>query len=1008
MGKCASLLGYWWAAAALAATASAASAAPADPAAAVPPFALFVSPSGSDATGDGSASAPFASIARAQAAVRAATANASLPLSADAVVNVAAGTYVWPQPLRFGAADSGTGGFSVRYVGAGLPAVFVGAPVTGWQRVAPGSPVFVATVSALAPPPPPPPSPPPPKGCGLVEPGYSYDGNDIVEVLVPTDDVGACCAACANQTGCTAWSLCVDIVCGSPGKPINCYLKSSASGRRYFGPLRTSGLLPAPPAPPAPWRFFTLTEGARAATIARLPNRGSGYLDSLGILNSDSSLSWPAGSPFVPASFSVENAHVFCNLGADWFTELRPVTSVNFSARELRFAGSQNAVAGCNGKAYLQGPKELIDEPGEWALEPAAGLLFYWPWDEASLSPGSATPVVAATDAEAVDFRGDSRAAPVHDVALEGIELRGSGFTPDGSYLIFGPGRQNDTPAPTNSGMVRVENAARIALRGLRLLHAGLSAVFITGAAENVTVQGCWIEGAGFCGVATNGPYPGDAPYTSAEDSYANFGHVVSDSLIFDVGKRVGHAAGVWLFQSGDVAVTNNFIKEVPRNGVGIYGIRFGAGAGFGSGVLPAELFGKQLDFFSALDVLTTRRNLVAYNVVQNAVRDTCDSGAFETWGVGVNNTFHTNALSDMDSGGVDGSWMNFMFSDDASHFENFSSNLLFNVRGKGSEESTMQKSIYDVFENNVVAYSVLGHAANLQPYIEPAGMMTISRNIFAFLAPADGDGGSLTIDVNAYTAGDVLHSCSLLPGSNGAYNFSNTTVPRGSDPVILELDFNLYWDASHNASDLQPTNPAWDAHSVSADPQFKGAATPAWLRTHLDLDLQPGSPAFALPGFRRIEVERIGLGAAFPFDLATWARRGVGGERIQAETYDRQVGLWREGSYAISPGASNWAFEAGAWASYLRAEAAAGATVLQLRVTPLDAARKVALAVGAPGNVVATFDAAAAGAPADVMATYNVSVSPPLQVAPGQALFLLPDGGCVIDWFALGGKPRT
>jgi hypothetical protein len=989
---------------AAAATATAATAAAAA-AAAAPAIALFVSTAGSDADGDGSRAAPFASIARAQAAVRAATANASLPLAQDAVVTVEAGVYVSPAALRFGAADSGSGGFAVRYegAGAGAPAptvLYVGVQVTGWTRSAPGSPVWVANVTAQAPPAPP--APPAPKGCGLVEPGYSYDGNDITQVLVPTDDVGACCAACANTTGCAAWSLCVDIVCGTPEKPINCYLKTSAAGRRYFGPQRTSGLLPGRVAAATPWKFFTLTEGDRAATIARLPNRGSGYLTSLGISNSDNSISWPAGSSYVPANFSVENAHVFCNLGADWFTETRKVTAVDFSERTLSFAGRQNGVASCKDKAYLQGPKEFIDEPGEWALEPAAGLLYYWPYDESSLLPGSATPVVAASSPEAVDFRGDSREAPVHDVVLSGLELRGSDFTPDGQYLVFPPGRPNDTPAPTNTGMVRLENAVNIALVGLKLLHAGLSAVFVNGAASNVTVSGCWIEGAGFCGVATNGPYPGDGPYTSAEDAYANFGHEISDSLIYDVGKRVGHAAGVWLFQSGDVLVRNNRIKEVPRNGVGLYGIRFGAGAGLGGGVLPGEAFGKQLDFFSSLDLLTTRRNTIAYNLVENAVRDTCDSGAFETWGVGVNNTFHTNALSDMDSGGVDGSWMNFMFSDDASHWENFSSNILYNVRGKGSEESTMQKSIYDVFENNVIAFSVLGHAANLQPYIEPAGMMTIRRNVFAFLSPADGDGASLTIDVNGYTAADVLHSCSLLPGSNGAYGFTNETVPRGSDPVILELDYNLYHNASHNASDLAPSNPDWDAHSVSADPQFVGQATPAWLRTHLDLALEPSSPAFALPGFKRIETERIGLGAAFAFDLSTWARRGARGAKIQAETYDRQVGLWREGSYAISPGASSWPFDAGAWASYLRAEAASGATVFQLRIDPRDAARTVALAVGSPSAVVATFTAAAAGAPAGVVGTYNTSLPAPLVVPAGAALFLLPDGECVIDWFAL------
>ena len=93
--------------------------------------------------------------------------------------------------------------------------------------------------------------------------------------------------------------------------------------------------------------------GVEPPTLRFRTSGGSGYLTSLGISNSDNSISWPAGSSYVPANFSVENAHVFCNLGADWFTETRKVTAVDFSERTLSFAGRQNGVASCKDKAYL-------------------------------------------------------------------------------------------------------------------------------------------------------------------------------------------------------------------------------------------------------------------------------------------------------------------------------------------------------------------------------------------------------------------------------------------------------------------------------------------------------------------------------------------------------------------------------------------------------------------------------------------------------------------------------
>jgi hypothetical protein len=124
------------------------------------------------------------------------------------------------------------------------------------------------------------------------------------------------------------------------------------------------------------------------------------------------------------------------------------------------------------------------------------------------------------------------------------------------------------------------------------------------------------------------------------------------------------------------------------------------------------------------------------------------------------------------------------------------------------------------------------------------------------------------------------------------------------------------------------------------------------------------------------------------------------------------QMGLWHEGSYAISPGADSWAFAPGAWALYSRVDVAA-ATTWQLRITPLSASRNVTLSLGSPsaaagGTVLATFCAACSGAPAEVMGTYAVNLAgsdgddpSPLTVKGGQ-LFLVPDGECIIDWFRL------
>ncbi|WP_334185997.1 right-handed parallel beta-helix repeat-containing protein [Novosphingobium sp.] len=94
------------------------------------PVVLYVSSSGSD-EGDGSAASPFASLTRAQQAVR------TLNRDHDVTVSLAAGVYRLEAPLRFTARDGGQNGYTVRWEGApGMDTMLSGGtPVTGWGLV---------------------------------------------------------------------------------------------------------------------------------------------------------------------------------------------------------------------------------------------------------------------------------------------------------------------------------------------------------------------------------------------------------------------------------------------------------------------------------------------------------------------------------------------------------------------------------------------------------------------------------------------------------------------------------------------------------------------------------------------------------------------------------------------------------------------------------------------------------------------------------------------------------
>ena len=193
-----------------------------------------------------------------------------------------------------------------------------------------------------------------------------------------------------------------------------------------------------------------------------------------------------------------------------------------------------------------------------------------------------------------IDFRGESWAPNnlVRAVDVSGLVLSGSDF--DANFTLFE--RTNDTPLQYREGMVRFENSSDCSLQDCALLDAGHSAIWLQGYAQNHIIKGNRIERPGFCGLFFQGIYPGDTwaisngfgrakngtvvhpgPIRSAAEADVNKGHIVSDNLIYDYGRRVGHGSGMWWFQAGTMVASHNHIQEGPRDAFGVYGVRFGS-----------------------------------------------------------------------------------------------------------------------------------------------------------------------------------------------------------------------------------------------------------------------------------------------------------------------------------------------------------------------------------------------------------------------------------------------
>jgi hypothetical protein len=619
-------------------------------------------------------------------------------------------------------------------------------------------------------------------------------------------------------------------------------------------------------------RFFNLIVDGHPATMAQTPNAGSGFGGGAS----------PAGNgalvlPEAWRRYDYADAQVFAFIGGNWFSEMRTAKAASPDARGvLPIDGGSGQFGGMNGRFFVRGVLEFLDEPGEWCLKHKDGFVYYW--------PKSGTPadhvIVRPTCQRLFEISG------AREVTLESLSLIGSDFCE--RWYLFGPGQDGSTPAPLQQGLVFGEDVERLTVRNCRILAAGHSGVWLNHRAQNCVIENCLIQGAGFAGVYANGFMPGEGPFSSAAESYVNKGHRIENNFIFECGKFVGGGCGIQFYQAGDSLITRNEIANMPRYGVSFKGIRWGC--------IPKNLYGHAVTFDTHFDYLHTRNLKVIGNDIYSVCRNSFDFGGIESWSPGRDNLWSHNALHDIDQTLQWDGWAHVLFADDASHWLTMRDNIIYHCHGGRATGAFMMKSLNQTIENNFVADSTLGRVISLNAYIEPGGNYVIRRNVFA------SDGLATRYDPNpAVFTGYAGTAGKLPPGVGG----------------IKEVNHNLI--TPHDPQNPNPlADKGVDTDSVFADAKIL-RAKPEWDITFRDYALAADSPALKV-GFKPIDVSRIGLRDDFPFDKLVATRRQAT-DKIQAEDYQRMKSL------RTNAGVGIYDMTNGSWAKYANIEFRPGLT---------------------------------------------------------------------------------
>ncbi len=350
------------------------------------------------------------------------------------------------------------------------------------------------------------------------------------------------------------------------------------------------------------------------------------------------------------------------------------------------------------GQYRLIGALDFLDTPGEFYVDRKGGYVYYWP----RKLPIEEQDIVAPVVDRIFYVRGadtDHIARNIHFDGLTVSTTNGTEISMNGLYCD----RQ-----PNQDGLFVLENAQNINIENCRITNCGVSAVWVTGWAQENVINGNYIKSTGCGAISLDGYHPrieGMGLFETFEEAYCNKKNIISNNFIREVGYNAGSGYGICIYESGENQIINNEISRGPRFAIGMLTLmpnRAGWpywGIDTGSTEIPIinESIGE--------DFRLSQHNYIAFNDVYDFERETQDGGILYGNATGRGNRFFSNMVHDnwspwdiegrfyciyMDGGAMD--WRT-------------NNNIVYNngcVAGSGGA-IFLNSAVYNETQNNVV-----------------------------------------------------------------------------------------------------------------------------------------------------------------------------------------------------------------------------------------------------------------------------------------------------------------
>ncbi|RWX19104.1 right-handed parallel beta-helix repeat-containing protein [Rhizobium hidalgonense] len=278
--------------------------------------------------------------------------------------------------------------------------------------------------------------------------------------------------------------------------------------------------------------------------------------------------------------------------GSQWGNDTLPVVSTDDAGRTVHTKGTGYFFTAEGSRYFLAGAEALLDAPGEWWYDLAAGQLHYIPVD-----PSLPNSVIIAGILPTF-FKLDGASGMV----VSGLEFRDG--APEGSGKFYTETR--------GFGAIRIEHADGVKIVGNRIENVGVG-VHVTESKDAL------IAGNVISEVAGNGIYVGTNYGTFGKSNGAR----ILANHIHDIGKVYIETAGIWFQAADNVRIADNLIENTAQ-----------------FGIAGGSIWGSNDAVYNAV---------IEHNVIHNANQQTADGGAIKMMGEQadpLNSTIRSNLVT--------------------------------------------------------------------------------------------------------------------------------------------------------------------------------------------------------------------------------------------------------------------------------------------------------------------------------------------------------------------------